>query len=453
VPHLKRLLPLAALVLLLTGCAGIRDASVAQPGDIGRVLSTTTTFCTQNIPGSPGPPVCAPGTRDQSGQLMAVYDVSEGATLPTTFDAPATAGGGAPVTFHRDDTVAAAFTAQNGAAPAGTERIGYLSSLMAESGTEERDWTADAPLALPARAHAGTADPTAPSVQVYGGWRVVDDTHPADRPVDCNETPLSGPSGPPTDPAISCESTPHGPGSVGINDLAVGTPDTQTVQAGKDATLTFPLSFGSTATAQPTFTLAAGSTLPGATFDIAHPDYDPGAVDPTTHMAAPASRTVKVHVPANAAGGDYPVELAATTPAHGTETGSATLHVTALPVVPPAPPVTPAPPAGPRPVLVIPSHVGWKTASRKGVLARVILPTAGSRVVLQMLSPKSHGKRRVLVSRTRVVKQAGVLRLRLKLSRKRALALANRGLLQVVRATVTTPDGRTTRLSKEFPIL
>jgi hypothetical protein len=317
---------LAGLALALSACAVFKEGSLnlSQPGGIGSVRAHFE-LCT-----SPEgePEKCAPNEESGQSQYLLAIAVPKGAAAPATITAVPVAGG-APIVYTRNDQVAETFSevaATDGGQwpPAGHEGVGYLSAVFTEEKGALREWTVDADFGLPAGADGGSfAGPF--GIAIGTGWRQVNESQPADRPVRCWIPDLSDP--PEEDEAIC---VPNEEGKVietGTSDLKLPAPASSSAYVGGKAAISFPLDFASTATTLPGFNLAATSTLPKATLALSSPIFVPAPPDPATRRSS-GTGTVTVTVPKNAKAGAYNVTLTATTPHGGSASQVATLQVT-----------------------------------------------------------------------------------------------------------------------------
>jgi hypothetical protein len=324
-PRLKSVLVLAVFALLalgLSACAHLKlnSLQLSQPAGIGPV-KVHLALCTD-----PGPDEnCGPNEDEGQSQYMLALAVPKGSVGPQTITA-VPKGAGAPITFNRNEEVTKALQnlaqeleSEGSYPPEGTESAGYLSSVFDEEKGQIREWLVDFELSLPAAADGGSfGGPFAASV-VFG-WRKVDGTHPANRPVDCYE-PVSG-----SDPTAGCGESAFA--EIGTSDLKIAAPAPASAYVGGKATIPFPFDFASTASPLPGFGLTASSTLPQATLKLSEAIFAPGTPDPNTHRSPASSPSVAVTVPKTAKPGSYEVTLTATTGAGGSVSQKATLKVT-----------------------------------------------------------------------------------------------------------------------------
>jgi hypothetical protein len=322
------------LALVISACAEFKDGSlsVTQPGEVGPVR-VHFELCTASSAG----PGCQPNAENGQSQYMLGIAVPQGSTAPATITAQPV-GEGAPIVYSRNDEVAQKIAEEESTPeepwpPAGTEAVGYLSAVFNEEEGSLREWTVDTDFGLPSGADGGSyAGPF--STYVATGWRRVDSTFTADRPIECNEsTPAPGGSGNETISNCSLQEE----AEVGTSDLKIKAP-TASAKPGEQAVLQFGLDFATTASTPPSFSLAASSTLPQAGLNLASGSFTPPAPDPETGRSALTLENVNVTVPATAQPGSYEVRLTATTGAGASVSQVGTLQVTK----PQSPPEAPA---------------------------------------------------------------------------------------------------------------
>ncbi|HWO82307.1 MAG TPA: hypothetical protein VNM38_00775 [Solirubrobacterales bacterium] len=316
-------LALAVLAVAISACAIFKEGSLqlSQPGGLGSVR-VHFALCT----GGENSPECHQNEEAGASQYMLGIAVPPGWSPPATITAQPV-DGGQPIVYSRNDEVAKEIAEEPGAnpdkpwPPAGTEGIGYLSATFAEETGASREWTVDLDLPLPAAADGGSSSPQFKAA-IATGWRGVDGTHPADRPVACIELE----PGPEPDSSAWCEVNEEG--ELGTSDLKIGAPALAAVFIGGKAEIAFPFDFASTGSPPPGFGLAAASTLANATLKLSSSTFEPGPANPDTHRSPAGSRSVTVAVPKNAKPGVYDVTLTATTGAGDSVSQTAKLKVT-----------------------------------------------------------------------------------------------------------------------------
>jgi hypothetical protein len=331
-PRLKPLLALVAVVVLavaLSACAHLKSNSLrlSQPAGIGSV-KVHFELCTD-----PGPDEsCGPNEEEGQSQYMLALVVPKGSAAPQTITA-VPKGAGAPIAFTRNEEVTKAlrdlaeeFASENPESegsypPDGMESAGYLSSVFDEEKGEIREWLVDLELGLPTAADGGSYGGPF-STGVIFGWRKVDGTHPADRPVDCYE-PVGEP---PTEYTAGCGESSFA--EIGTSDLKIAPPVPASAFVGGKGTIAFPFDFASTVSPPPGFDLTASSSLPKAALTLSSSTFAPGAPDPNTHRSPASAPSIVVAVPKDAKPGTYEVTLTATTGAGGSVSQVATLKVT-----------------------------------------------------------------------------------------------------------------------------
>lgn len=323
------LLALTGLAVALSACAVYRLGSLqlSQPGGIGSVR-VHFEFCTEpETAEEGGPTTCSVSKTEGQFQAIAGVAVPPGSSAPATVTATPLQGG-PPIVFTRNDQAAQAMAeatavVDGGIAawpPPGSEGIGYLSAPFSEEKGALREWSFDADFGLPAAADGGSfAGPFAVAT-AYGLRGVGGDAGSADRSVVCVTDLMEV-----TDESAFCVGAESA--QIGTSDLRIGPPPQTPAFPGGKATLSFPLSFASTAAALPSFNLTAASTLPKGTVRPASPTFAPGAPDAATRRSPAASGDVLVTVPKKAKPGLYDVTLTATTATGGTVSQVAKLKV------------------------------------------------------------------------------------------------------------------------------
>lgn len=339
----KPLTALAAVLvaaLVLSACAYFKSGSLVltQPGGIG---SAHVHFVLCSGPDVEGEG-CQPASNTEDLQYLLGIAVPPGSVVPQTVTA-VPIGGGSPIVFTRNDEVAPQFAAsssvieklakEEGAPaefpgtqawpPAGLEGIGYLSNPQHENENELNEWNVDVDVALPTPAEGAPYPGPFATALVYGA-RNVNPENPANRPVRC----ATFESGSPPDPSAAICPGVGLKGLLGTSDLKIAAPAKTSAFVGGTAKITFPFKFASSASPYPGFGLSASSTLSKAALKVSSKVYTPGAPDPSTHLAPPASRTVTVTVPKKAKPGTYQVTLTATAGPGGTTSQVAKLKVT-----------------------------------------------------------------------------------------------------------------------------
>lgn len=326
------LVVLAALPLALSACAEMKPGSltVTQPGGIGPIR-VHFALCTveENIGETSVP--CAPSEREGRGQQIIAYAVPKGSTAPATITA--TAPGAPTLVFTRNQEVARRITelsppGEEPWPPAGDEVVGYLSNVIEEHIGDDFEWSVDADFGLPAGSGGGTfASPY--ELGTGEGWRTVDDEHPADRPIDCEEGIIS----PPT--IVEIFGTCHANSEIvkaPASDLKISAGAPVQAYAGDTVAVPFALDFATTSSSPPSFAVAGATSLPGATVTPAAPSLAPPAVDKSSHRAAPISDPLQVVTPGAAQPGTYQVTLTASTASGGKTSAAASLTLVKLKV-------------------------------------------------------------------------------------------------------------------------
>jgi hypothetical protein len=425
------LLAIAALAAVLSACTNFVPGSLGgtQPQGVGAV-HVRFSACLQ----STGTPFCSATNRSGEAQAFVALAVPSGASAPATITAEPSPG--APVvTLSRNREVAERLAEQEAAGnvhewpPAGDEIVGYLSDVYTELEGQEAEWTIDAPFGLPAAADGSPfAGPFI--VALGGGWRVVDESHSADRPIECTES-ISD-----TDCGLEEEA------ELGVSDLKVRG-GSATAAAGGKASVPFTLDFASTAESPPGFSLSATSSLPGAAAAPTESSYSAAALDAETHRAAPATVPVTVSVPATTTPRTYDVTLTATTASGGSVSGTGTLTV-----APPGPAPVPAPaprPPAPTPAAKPTVQLGKVRLNRRRGTATVAVTVseAGTLAVAG----------RTVRSVKRTASGPGSLKIAIRAKGKAKRALAKRGKAKVrARFSFTALTGATASISRSFTL-
>lgn len=325
----KPLIALAAVIavaIVFSACAYFKSGSLvlSQAGGIGPAHIHFVLCSGPDVEGEG----CQPASNTEDLQYLLGIAVPPGSVVPQTVTA-VPVGGGGPIVFTRNDEVAPQMAASSSAIeklakeegapsgipgtqawpPAGLEGIGYLSGPQHENENELNEWNVDVDVALPTPAEGAPYPGPFATALAYGA-RQVNAEYPSSRPVRCaiieNET-MPDPSSA-ICPGVGLQ------GQVGTSDLKIAAPVKTSVFVGGKAKIPFPLKFASSASPLPSFSLTPSSTLSKANLKLSSKTYTPGAPDPSTHLAPPASSTVAVTVPKNAKPGTYEVTVTATTP-------------------------------------------------------------------------------------------------------------------------------------------
>lgn len=192
--------------------------------------------------------------------------------------------------------------------------------MYSEQAGDELEWSVDAEFGLPLAADGG---PFGGSFETSGivGWRLVDSSNPADRPINCSQAEPSG------EIRSGCSTTGEFV-EYSVSGLVIKPPPAVSAYLGAKASVPFSLDFASGAASPPTFALSAVSTLPEAAITLPQPTFVPGPADPTTHRSPLATGNVEVAIPAKAKPGTYDVTITATGSTGGVVTQVAKLTVT-----------------------------------------------------------------------------------------------------------------------------
>ncbi len=95
-----------------------------------------------------------------------------------------------------------------------------------------------------------------------------------------------------------------------------------------------------------------------------------------------------------------------------------------------------------------PRRVKASAASAKGIPVRVVMPVAGSKLILRLLAQAPGSGQAQLKKITRKAKAAGPLRLRLKLPPAKSLALLAAEAKLTLKATISTPGLKPRKLTR-----
>lgn len=429
--HRTRLLALlvsvAASGLLLSGCVWLKEGSVAltQPGGIGTVQMRFA-LCTTAITEEGKSIGCGAEPKATEGQFFVGLVVPTGTQAPETLTVTPGSGAG-PLTLTRSTAVAPALSSNPALAetgtvvpPPGSEILGYASSVIAEPAGQTLEWAVSASLGLPPVADGGSYGGPL-RVAVLPASREVTAERPASRPFSCS-----------TEGDLTFCSATETVVELGTSDLKIAAPASTAVAPGTQVKVPFTLDFASSATALPEFGLTATSTLPGAGLGLSNASFSRGPSNATTRRAPATTRKVIVNVPPSARPGNYELVLTATAAQGGAATGVATLAV------------KPALKAR----LTAPRRVKASAASTKGIPVRAVMPVAGSKLTLRLQEQRPGGGQAQLKKMVSRAKAAGPLRLRLRLSPAKALALVAADARLTLKATISTPGLKPRKLTR-----
>ena len=359
--RLSALVGLLASGLLLSGCVVFYVVPTAEQQDLVGKVRLTVTVCASDdgvdgVPSNEDHPGCSdqgnsgleatplPG---QSGdpeqplltQILFGLRVPDGTAVPETLSAtpaPAPPAAG-PVTLRRSPQYAAVLQGASPAA-AGSVWIGFISDPYAYDNGTDGVAAQSAPmsidLGLPQMAD-GSPFFGPLRVRPAVGMRVVNDTLPADRPIDCGDDPFrQWPRGFLVIPQIVCIDSPA-PGAeynqIGF-DLSYPTRDfgivagNATASPGQTVSLPFGVRGAGALPPGLTASLTAGTTLPGV-------GAAPSVPSAPLSNGSDTRVTVPVTIPADAAAGTYDVVLTGRLENGQERRGVAQLTVRARPTV------------------------------------------------------------------------------------------------------------------------
>jgi hypothetical protein len=336
VKPVSALIAVGAVALFVAGCAYIKPGSLtlSQPQGIGSVR-VHFKLCTI------GKDFCVANEDSATVQYLIGIAVPSGSAPPASFTA-VPVGGGTPIAFSRNDSVASELTASSatlqnlfaeaspeekeqvealeellGTAwpPSGLQGVGYLSAPVVETTGANVEWSVDVDFQLPIAAD-GAPYPGPFVASIAYGFREVDEEQPASRPVQClrYEKEVE----PPDDVAFcggGIQQT-----QIGTADLRIGKPaKTAKAFVGGSAELAFPLKFAGTPVIPPTFAMSATTTAKGGKAKLASKTFTPGG-KPTGKVTVSVTGKTKP--------GTYKVTLTAATPQGGTATQVGKVKVT-----------------------------------------------------------------------------------------------------------------------------
>lgn len=351
VKPLAAVVAIGATVLAVAGCGFVKfhSLAVSQPQGVGSVR-VHFNLCTINLEGEVSA-ICGPNAgKTETFQYLAGIAVPPGSVPPASFTA-VPIGGGAPITFTRNDEVVPEMSAaaasiqkilgelkpeelEKAAAlkellggpwpPSGLQGFGYISAPVEEAKGASGEWSVDAEFGLPPAGGSGPF-PGPFSTAVAYGVRQVSASQPGNRPVHCIRV---APEVKPAEGEAFC--------SGAVQQAQVGTSALEIVAPSKPAkafvggsgTLSFQLKFASTAGAVPSFAMSATTTAKGGKAKLSPGSFTPGEPGATTHESPAATGKVTVSVPKKVKPGTYSVTLSASTPQGGTVTQTGKLKVT-----------------------------------------------------------------------------------------------------------------------------
>jgi hypothetical protein len=322
----------AVLAVALSACALVKPGSfsASQPGGIGPVRLHLT-LCSIDPEGTGSCGAEGEEAPPFESQSMLAVAVPPGVTAPNSFTATS-GSGGPPISFTRNEEVAGAFAGlppEEGKPswpPVGSEVVGYLSAPFSNPFDHTVEWTLDADFGLPSPADGSPY--SGPFVAgLASGFRLVGEGAPASRKIHCLSGELSEAEEEEIEEAIEegelpfelCEIDEQV--TLGVSDVKITPPAPVSAYVGGKASLPFTLTFGSSASALPGFTLGASTNLPGSAATLVESLFVPTA----PHTSA--VRAVTVPVSAKAKPGAYTVTLAARATAGPSAIQTATLVV------------------------------------------------------------------------------------------------------------------------------
>ena len=291
--HARHLLIIAAVAVTafaFSGCVFIASQSATQLDQIGAVQITTTAG--------------GNGQGNEQAQLLIAYRIPTNSSAPASITTTNTTFGG-PITFIESSGYESQLTSKS-APPAGQKWVGYISSTV-NVPSSHQEFTVQ-PLFNLQRGADGSAFQGPFNYRVVVGWRIVDGSNPASRPVVCG-SPITQETGDHT----NCSSDPGDTNTVATNfqqptqDLGVlDASDIQAVTQGNVARVKYTLDYSGDGNPAPTFDLSATTDLPDATAVTSTPTLTPDEGDSKVRVI--------FRVPVDTEPGDYDVTLVATLP-------------------------------------------------------------------------------------------------------------------------------------------
>jgi Ca2+-binding RTX toxin-like protein len=305
--HARHFLIIAAVAVLafaFSGCVFISRQSSQQLNQIGGVQLTTTAG--------------GNGSGGEQVQLLIAYRVPLDASAPNSITTTNTTTGG-PITFTESPSFESQLTSKS--APPATQRwVGFISPTVTAPSTHQ-DFTVSPVFGL-GRGADGSPFHGPFNYRVIVGFRNVDGTHPASRPVTC-ASPITGGAD-----STTCATDPSDTTTIATNmaqqtqDLGIlDAPDAQSVPQGGIARVRFTADYAGDGNPSPTFDLSATTDIPDASAQPSTPTLTPD--EGLTQLRAIA------RVPVDTPPGAYDVTLLATLP--GGEIRSSTHEVLVTP--------------------------------------------------------------------------------------------------------------------------
>lgn len=282
--HAVFITAVVAMAIAMSGCVIIKSNSSAQLDGIGAV-QVTTTFCasdtnSNNAGYSPPDADCqGAGKGGSTGadalnagggslQLLIAYRIPSNTTASGTITTT-NPGGGSAITFNESPSFNSELQSLS-PAPSGQKWVGYTSDATSYS-TAGNQYFSVAPKFTLQQEEDGSPFPGPFNYRVIVGFRRVDGSYPATRPVDCGPSLTGQPdmyddgAGP-----MVCADSPSAASiannlSQSTQDLGIlDAPGTESVDQGKVARLKFQVEYAGDGNPAPTFTLDASTNVPGA---------------------------------------------------------------------------------------------------------------------------------------------------------------------------------------------
>ena len=237
---------IGALALALSGCVTIEDQGSTQLDNIGSVQVIT------RAEGNSGA---------GSAQVLLAYRIPSAAAAPAVVDTIATTGGPG---FRFNLSSSYSTELESKSPPQnGQKWVGYLSPTLS-FGAGTKDFTIAPAFGL-RQGSDGSPFQGPFDFRTIVGWRAVDGTRPADRPVVCG-TPITT-----EQDGTDCASDPESTSTIAMNvqqptqDLGILEPSSpDVVRQGNVARLAFDAVFAGDGNLEPTFSMSASTDVPDA---------------------------------------------------------------------------------------------------------------------------------------------------------------------------------------------
>jgi len=284
--HLLIIVATGALALAVSGCVTIESQGSTQLDGVGSVQVITRAGADSNA---------------GQAQVLLAYRIPSASTAPDAIDTVATTGGPG-FRFNLSPSYTADLQSKS-PPPSGQKWAGYLSPTVS-FGAGHKDYTV-APRFTLQRGSDGSPFQGPFNFRTVVGWRVVDGTHPDNRPVVCGSPITVEVDG------TDCASDPESTSTIATNlqqptqDLGIlDAPGAESVKQGNVARIKFLADYAGDGNPAPTLLLDATTSIPDAT------------AMPSTPILTPEEGAVLLRVitrvPVTTPPGSYDVTLIAT---------------------------------------------------------------------------------------------------------------------------------------------